>query len=77
MLSNCWLEKTLESPSEVRRSNRSILKEINPDYSLEGLVLKVSLQYSGHLMLSFNSVWKYSGQEKKGRTEDEMARWHH
>ena len=42
------LEKTLESPLDCRRSNQSILKEINPEYSLEGLMLK--LQYFGHLM---------------------------
>ena len=46
------LEKTLESPLErrERRSNQSILKEINPEYSLEGLMLKLKLQYFGHLM---------------------------
>jgi len=44
------LEKTLESPLDRRRSNQSILKEINPAYSLEGLMLKLKLQYFGHLM---------------------------
>jgi len=44
------LEKTLESPSDARRSNQSILKEISPEYSLEGLMLKLKLQYFGHLM---------------------------
>ena len=44
------LEKTLDSPLDTRKSNQSILKEINPEYSLEGLVLKLKLQYSGHLM---------------------------
>ena len=39
------LQKTLESPLDVRRSNQSILKEINPEYSLEGLMLKLKLQY--------------------------------
>ena len=43
-------EKTLESPFTARRSNQSILKEINPEYSLEELMLKLKLQYSGHLM---------------------------
>ena len=43
-------EKTLESPLDSRRSNQSILKEINPEYSLEGLILKLKLQYFGHLM---------------------------
>ena len=44
------LEKTLESSLENRRSNQSILKEIHPEYSLEGLMLKLKLQYFGHLM---------------------------
>ena len=43
------LEKTLESPWSERRSNQSILKEINPEYSLKGLMLKLELQYFGHL----------------------------
>ena len=44
------LEKTLRVPWTVRKSNQSILKEINPEYSLEGLTLKLKLQYLGHLM---------------------------
>ena len=44
------LEKTLESPLDTRRSNQSILKEISPEYSLEVLMLKIKLQYFGHLM---------------------------
>ena len=44
------LEKTLESPWTARRSNQSILKEISPECSLEGLMLKLKLQYFGHLM---------------------------
>ena len=52
------LEKTLESPMDCRRSNQSILKEINPEYSLEGLMLKLKLQYSGHLMRKANSLEK-------------------
>ena len=43
------LEKALESPLDCRRSNKSILKEISPEYSLEGLMLKLNLQYFGHL----------------------------
>ena len=50
MLSNCGVEKTLESPWTARRSNQSILKEIHPEYSLEGLMMKLQLQYFGHLM---------------------------
>ena len=52
------LEKTLESPWTTRRSNKSILKEISPDYSLQGLVLKLKLQYFGHLMRRSNSLEK-------------------
>ena len=52
------LEKTLESPCTARRSNQSILKEINPEYSLEGLMLKLKLQYFGHLMARTDSLEK-------------------
>ena len=52
------LEKTLESPWTARRSNQSILKEINPQYSLEELMLKLQLQYFGHLMQTADSLEK-------------------
>ena len=52
------LEKTPESPLTARRSNQSILREINPEYSLEGLMLKLMLQYFGHLMQTDNSLEK-------------------
>ena len=52
------LEKTLESPWTARRSNQSILKEISPGYSLEGLMLKLKLQYFGHLMQRTDSLEK-------------------
>ena len=52
------LEKTLESPLDARRSNQSILKEISPDYLLEILILKLKLQYFGHLMRRANSLEK-------------------
>ena len=52
------LEKTLESPLDWRRSNQSILKEISPEYSLEGLMLKLKLQYFVHLMLRTDSSEK-------------------
>ena len=52
------LEKTLENPWTARRSNQSILKEINPEYSLEGLMLKLKLQYFGHLMRTADSLEK-------------------
>ena len=53
----CW-RRLLRVPGTARRSNQSILKEINPEYSLEGLVLKLKLQYSGHLMWSSDSLEK-------------------
>ena len=52
------LEKTLEFPWTVRRSNQSILNEISPEYSLEGLMLKLKLQYFGHLMQRTDSLEK-------------------
>ena len=52
------LEKTLESPLDARRSNQSILKEISPGSSLEGLMLKLKLQYFGHLMRRTDSFEK-------------------
>ena len=52
------LEKTPESLWTARRSNQSILKEINPEFSMEGLMLKVKLQYFGHLMQRVNSLEK-------------------
>ena len=52
------LEKTPESPWMARKSNQSILKEINPEYSLDGLMLKLKLQYLGHLMQRANSLKK-------------------
>ena len=63
-------------------SNQSILKEINPEYSLERLMLKLKLQHFGHLMQRTDSfektlmLGKIEGR-KKGMTEDEMAGWHH
>ena len=53
----CW-RRLLRVPCTARRSNQSILKEINPEYSLEGLILKVKLQYFGHLMWRANSLEK-------------------
>ena len=60
-------------------SNQSILKEINPGISLKGVMLKLKLQYLGHLMRRVDSLEKtlMLGQEEKGTTEDEMAGWHH
>ena len=70
-------------PWTARRSNQSILKEISPGISLEGMMLKLKLQYFGHLMQRADS-WEKTldagrdwGQEEKGTPEDEMAGWHH
>ena len=52
------LEKTLEIPLDKKRSNQLILKEITPEYTLEGLMLKLKLQYFGHLMQRANSLEK-------------------
>ena len=69
-------------PWTAKRSNQSILKEINPGCSLEGMMLKLKLQYFGHLMQRVDSgkdpnAEKDWQQEEKGTIEDEMAGWHH
>ena len=69
----CW-RRLLRVLWTTKRSNQSILKEINPEYSLEGLMLK--LQYFGHLMQKADSLEMTLMQEKEGATDDEMARWH-
>ena len=78
----CW-RRLLRVPWTARRSNQSILKEISPGISLEGMVLKLKLQYFGHLMqrvdslektLMLGGIW---GQEEKGTTESEMSGWYH
>ena len=77
----CW-RRLLRVPWTARRSNQSILKEISLGISLEGMVLKLKLQYFGHL-IEASTHWKDSDagmdwrQEEKGTTEDEMAGWHH
>ena len=66
------LEKTLESLGSARKSNQSILKEINPEYSLQGLMLQLKLQYFGHLMQRMDSLektkmlGKTEGKRRKG-----------
>ena len=77
----CW-RRLLRVPWTARRSNQSILKETSPGCSLEGLMLRLKLQYFGHLMQRVDSLEKTDagkdwGQEEKGTTEDEMAGWHH
>ena len=72
------LEKTLESPLDFRRSNQSILKEINPEYSLEGMMIKLKLQYFGHLMQRANllektlMLGKIEGRRRRGW---QRSRW--
>ena len=73
----CW-RRLLRVPWTARRSNQSILKEISPGISLEGMMLKLNLQYFGHLMQRVDSLEKTDagrdwGQEEKRTTEDEMA----
>ena len=74
----CW-KRLLRVPWTARRS---ILKEISPGISLEGMMQKLKLQYFGHLMRRADSLAKTDAgrdwvQEEKGTTEDEMAGWHH
>ena len=74
--------RLLRVPWTTRRSNQSILKEISPEYWLEGLMLKLKLQYFGHLMRRADSFenpdsGKDWGQEEKGTTEDEIIGWRH
>ena len=78
----CW-RRLLRVPWSARRSNQSILKEINPGCTLEGMMLKLKLRYFSHLMrrvdslektLMLGGIW---GQEKKGMAEDEMTGGHH
>ena len=77
----CW-RRLLRVPWTARRSNQSTLKEISPGISLEGMMLKLKLQYFVHLMRRDDSLEKTDagrdwGQEEKGTTEDEMVGWHH
>ena len=76
----CW--RLMRVPWTARRSKQSILKEISPEYSLGGLMLKLKLQYFGHLMQRTNSFedsdagkdWR---REEKGTAQDEIVRWYH
>ena len=70
----CW-RRLLRVPWTARRSNQSILKEINPGYSLEGLMLKLKLQYLGHLMWR-PWCWERLRARGEGVAEDEMIGWH-
>ena len=78
----CW-RRLLRVPWPARRSNQSILKGISPEYSLEGLMLKLKLQYFGHLMQRTDllektvMLGKIEGRRRRGQEEDEMVGWHH
>ena len=72
------LEKTLESPLNIKESNQTILKEISTKYSLEGLILKLKLQYFGHLFQMSRLIGKGSDagkdcRQEKGAAEEEMV----
>ena len=77
-----WYCKDLKVPWTAQRLNQSILKEFNSEYSLEGLLLKLKLQYFGHLMQTVDSLektlmlWKIKGRRRRGR-QSEMFGWHH
>ena len=77
----CW-RRLLRVPWTARRSNQSILKEISPGISSEGMMLKLKLQYFGHLVRRVDSLEKtlmlgeIGGRRGRGR-QDEMAGWHH
>ena len=80
MLLNCGVGEDSWVPWTARRSNQSILKEISPEYSLEGLMLKLKLQYFGHLIGRSDSLEKtlmLGDWKQKGMTEDEMVGWNH
>ena len=78
MLLNCGAKETLESPLDCKEIKPSILKEINPEYSLEGPMTKLRLQYFGHLMQRTDSLektlmlGKIEGKRRKGR---QRMRW--
>ena len=77
----CW-RRLLRVPWAARRSNQSTLKEISPEYSLEGMMMKLKLQYFGHLMWRIDSLektlmlGKFEGRRRRGG-QDEMFGWHH
>ena len=78
MLSNCGVGEDLRVPWTARRSNQSVLKEINPKYSLEGLMMKLKLQYFGHLMRRADSLKKtlmLGKIEDRRRRGQQRMRW--
>ena len=78
----CW-GRLLRVPWTARRSNQSVLKEISPEYSVEGLMPKLKCQYFGHLMRRADSfektlmLGKIEDGRRRGTTEDKMFGWHH
>ena len=77
----CW-RRLLRVPWTARRSKQSILKEISPEYSLKGLMLKLKLQYFGHLWEEVTHwkrpwCWERLKAEEKGTAEDQVVEWHH
>ena len=78
----CW-RRFLRVPWTSRRSNKSVLQEIHPEYSQKVLILKLKLQYFGHLMRRADllektmMLGKIEGGRRQGTTEDEMVGWHH
>ena len=82
-LLNSGVGELLRVPWTARRSNQSILKETSPECSLEGLMLRLKLQYFGQLLQRVNSLEKtlmlggIGGRRRRETTEDEMAGWHH
>ena len=78
MLLNCGVGEDLRVPWTARRSNQSLLKEISPEYSLAGLMLKLKFQYFGHLMRRTDLLEKTLMLEKiEGERRDEMVEWQH
>ena len=78
MLLNCGFGEDSQVPWTARRSNQSILKEINPEYSLEGLILKLKLQYFGHLIRrtdSFEKTLMLGKTEGGRRSGQQRMRW--
>ena len=83
MVLNCGVGEDSRAPWTTRRSNQSFLKEISPEYSLKGLMLKLKLQYFGHLMCRTDSLektlmlGKSEVRRRRGTMEDEMVEWHY
>ena len=81
MLLNCGVGEDSRVPWPARRFNQSILKEISPEYSSKGLMLKLKLQYCSHLMQRTDSLETTDAEkdcrQEKGTIKDETVGWHH